>query len=85
MTTSMPVAHEHHAGTDAQDGKRPFINPEGMSATVLVALVALVVLFGIALPALLVPAVALAVLAAIVALEVLLPTGELRVTTRRKL
>jgi hypothetical protein len=85
MTTSMPVAHEHHAGTDAQDGKRPFMSAEGMSATVLVALVALVVLIGVALPALLVPAVALAVLASIFALEVLLPTGQLRLTTRRKL
>jgi hypothetical protein len=85
MTTSMPVAHEQHAGTDAQDGKRPFMSPEGMSATALVALVTAVVLFGLAFPALLAPAVAIAVLAAILALEVLLPTGQLRQTIRRKL
>jgi hypothetical protein len=44
----------------------------------LVGLVAAVVLFGLAFPGLLAPAVAIAVLAAIVALDALLPSGELR-------
>jgi hypothetical protein len=44
----------------------------------LVGLVAAVVLFGLAFPGLLAPAVAIAVLAAIVALDLLLPSGELR-------
>jgi len=44
----------------------------------LVGLVAAVVLFGLAFPGLLAPAVAIAVLAAIVALDLILPSGELR-------
>ena len=44
----------------------------------LVGLAVAVVLFGIAFPELLAPAVAVAVLAAIVALDWVLPSGELR-------
>ena len=56
---------------------------EAVLATALVALVAAVVLFGLAFPALLAPAVAIAVLAAIVALDWLLPSGELRQVSAR--
>ena len=52
-------------------------------ATALVGLIAAVVLFGIAFPELLAPAVAIAVLAAILALDWTLPSGELRQAGKR--
>ena len=58
--------------------KRTTSRSVGVSATALVALVAAVVLFGLAFPQLLAPAIAIAVLAAIVALDLLLPSRDLR-------
>ena len=74
-TTSASTAPD---ATDSVDRERPSSRREAVLATALVGLVAAVVLFGLAFPALLAPAVAIAVLAAIVALDSLLPSGELR-------
>ena len=64
--------------TEPVHRERPSSRREAVLATALVGLVAAVVLFGLAFPELLAPAVAIAVLAAIVALDLLLPSGELR-------
>ena len=63
---------------DSVDRGRPSSRREAVLAAALVGLVAAVVLFGLAFPELLAPAVALGVLAVIVALDSLLPSGELR-------
>ena len=88
MTTSMPATGEAApataaaAATGLKDSKRLSMSREAILATALVALITAVVLFGLAFPALLAPAVGIAVLAAIVALDALLPSGELRQTSR---
>jgi protein-S-isoprenylcysteine O-methyltransferase Ste14 len=74
-TTSASAAH---SAIDSVDRERPSSRRESVLATALVGLVAAVVLFGLAFPELLAPAVAIAVLAAIVALDTLLPSAELR-------
>ena len=74
-TTSAGAAPSAIASVDRE---RPSSRREAVLATALVGLVAAVVLFGLAFPTLLAPAVAIAVLAAIVALDLLLPSGELR-------
>ena len=63
---------------DSVDRERPSSRREAVLAAALVGIVAAVVLFGLAFPALLAPAVGIAVLAAIVALDSFLPSGELR-------
>jgi protein-S-isoprenylcysteine O-methyltransferase Ste14 len=63
---------------DSVDRERSSSRREAVLATALVGLVAAVVLFGLAFPELLAPAVAIAVLAVIVALDLILPSGELR-------
>jgi hypothetical protein len=77
-TTSISAAP---SANDSVDRERPSSRREAVLATALVGLVAAVVLFGLAFPELLAPAVAIAVLAAIVALDLLLPSGELRQMT----
>jgi hypothetical protein len=67
---------------DSVNRERPSSRREAVLATALVGLVAAVVLFGLAFPELLAPAVAIAVLAAIGALDLFLPSGELRQMTR---
>ena len=67
---------------DSVDRERPSSRREAVLATALVGLIVAVVLFGLAFPELLAPAVAIAVLAAIVALDLLLPSGELRQMAR---
>jgi Flp pilus assembly protein TadB len=86
MATSIPVKRDGEeipstpaapTATDSTDRER---SPR-REKTLLMALVGLavaVVLFGLAFPELLAPAVAVAVLAAIVALDWVLPSGELR-------
>ena len=70
---------------DSAEHERRVSRREGVLVTALAALVAAVVLFGLAFPALLAPAVGIAVLAVIIALEWLLPSGELRrASTRRR-
>ena len=78
-TTSADAAP---SAIDSVDRERPSSRREAVLATALVGLVAAVVLFGLAFPELLAPAVAIAVLAAIVALDLFLPSGELRQMTR---
>src|SRR5512132_1988459 len=65
------------------DRGRPSSRREAVLATALVGLVAAVVLFGLAFPELLAPAVGIAVLAAIVALDSFLPSGVLRQKARK--
>lgn len=79
-TTSISAAP---SANDSVDRERPSSRREAVLATALVGLVAAVVLFGLAFPELLAPAVAIAVLAAIVALDLVLPSGELRQITRK--
>jgi hypothetical protein len=69
---------------DSGDRARRVTRRDAVLATALGGLVAAVVLFGLAFPQLLAPAVALAVLVVIIALDWLLPSGELqRVSARR--
>jgi len=63
--------------TDSMDRERS-PRRETILLMALVGLAVAVVLFGLAFPELLAPAVAVAVLAAIVALDWVLPSGELR-------
>jgi hypothetical protein len=93
MTTSTTTETDNQAratppitastAIDSAGHSRSGSRREAVLVTALVALVAAVVLFGLAFPALLAPAVAIAVLAAIVALDWVLPSGELRQTTAR--
>lgn len=78
-TTSVSTAP---GATESVDREQPSSRREAVLATALVGLVAAVVLFGLAFPDLLAAAVACAVLAAIVALDLLLPSGELRQMAR---
>jgi protein-S-isoprenylcysteine O-methyltransferase Ste14 len=78
-TTSASTAPD---AIDSVDRERSSSRREAVLATALVGLIAAVVLFGFAFPELLAPAVAIAVLAAIVALDLLLPSGELRQMAR---
>ena len=78
-TTSASTAPD---ATEPVDRERSSSRREAVLATALVGLIAAVVLFGLAFPELLAPAVAIAVLAAIVALDLLLPSGELRQKAR---
>ena len=64
------------AGTSA-DRERSASRRETVLLVALLALAAAVVLFGLAFPGLLAPAVAIAVLVAVVALDWVLPSGEL--------
>ena len=78
VATNTASASAAHSAIESVDRERPSSRRESVLATALVGLVAAVVLFGLAFPELLAPAVAIAVLAAIVALDTLLPSGELR-------
>ena len=78
VATKTTSASAAPSATDSVDRERPSSRREAVLATALVGLVAAVVLFGLAFPELLAPAVAIAVLAAIVALDSFLPSGELR-------
>ena len=78
VATKATSAGAAPSAIDSVDRERPSSRREAVLATALVGLVAAVVLFGLAFPELLAPAVAIAVLAAIVALDTLLPSGELR-------
>jgi hypothetical protein len=78
VATKTTSAGAAPGATDSVDRERPASRREAVLATALAGLVAAVVLFGLAFPELLAPAVAIAVLAAIVALDSLLPSGELR-------
>jgi Flp pilus assembly protein TadB len=69
---------------DSTDRERSSSRRETILLTVLVGLAVAVVLVGLAFPGLLAPAAAVAVLAAIVALEWGLPSGELRLASRRR-
>ena len=82
VTTRTTSAGAAPSAVDSVDRERPSSRREAVLATALVCLVAAVVLFGLAFPELLAPAVTIAVLAAIVALDLLLPSGELRQMTR---
>jgi len=75
--------HAAPTATDGADRVRSASRREAVLVVALVALVAAVALFGLVLPGLLAPAVAIAVLAAIVALDWLLPSGELRQASAR--
>jgi Flp pilus assembly protein TadB len=84
MATSILVERDDEK-TPSTPGAAPTTTPRERSPrreTILlmglVGLVVAVVLFGLAFPGLLAPAVAIAVLAAIVALDWVLPSGELR-------
>jgi Flp pilus assembly protein TadB len=87
MTTSIPVERDDEeipttpaatsTATDSTD-REPSPHRETILLIALVGLAVAVVLFGLAFPELLAPAVAVAVLAAIVALDWVLPSGELR-------
>lgn len=87
MATSIPVERDNEespstpaavpTATDSTDRERSW-RRETILLTALVGLALAVVLFGLAFPELLVPAIAVAVLAAIVALDWVLPSGELR-------
>jgi hypothetical protein len=78
VATKTTSASAAPGAVEPVDGERSSSRREALLATALVGLIAAVVLFGIAFPELLAPAVAIAVLAAIVALDLLLPSGELR-------
>jgi len=78
VATETTSASAAPSAIDSVDRERPSSRREAVLATALVGLVAAVVLFGLAFPELLAPAVAIAVLAAIVALDLVLPSGELR-------
>lgn len=78
VATNTTSASAAPSAIESVDRERPSSHRESVLATALVGLVAAVVLFGLAFPELLAPAVAIAVLAAIVALDTLLPSGELR-------
>jgi Flp pilus assembly protein TadB len=89
MTTSIPVERDDEElpsvaalapTTDSADHERS-PRRETILLISLVGLAVAVVLFGLAFPELLAPAVAVAVLAAIVALDWVLPSGELRQMT----
>jgi Flp pilus assembly protein TadB len=87
VTTSIPVEHNGEeipsksaaapVVTESTDGRRS-PRRETILLVGLLGLAVAVVLFGLAFPELLAPAVAVAVLAAIVALDWVLPSGELR-------
>ena len=91
MTTSRPVERDDEeipstsaavpAATDSTDRERSS-RRETILLMALVGLAVAVVLFGLAFPELLAPAIAVAVLAAIVALDWVLPSGELRKLSR---
>jgi hypothetical protein len=78
VSTETTSASAAPSAIDSVDRERPSSRREAVLATALVGLVAAVVLFGLVFPELLAPAVAIAVLAAIVALDLVLPSGELR-------
>ena len=82
VATNTASASAAHSAIESVDRERPSSRRESVLATALVGLVAAVVLFGLAFPELLAPAVAIAVLAVVVALDLLLPSGELRQTAR---
>ena len=78
VSTETTSASAAPSAIDSVDRERPSSRREAVLATALVGLVAAVVLFGLVFPELLAPAVAIAVLAVIVALDLVLPSGELR-------
>jgi protein-S-isoprenylcysteine O-methyltransferase Ste14 len=78
VATKTTSASAAPSAIDSVDRERSSSRREAVLATALVGLVAAVVLFGLAFPELLAPAVAIAVLAVIVALDLILPSGELR-------
>jgi protein-S-isoprenylcysteine O-methyltransferase Ste14 len=78
MATKITSASAAPSANDSVDRERPSSRREAVLATALVGLVAAVVLFGLAFPELLAPAVAIAVIAPIAALDSLLLSGELR-------
>jgi Flp pilus assembly protein TadB len=87
MATSIPVERADEeipstratalTATESTDRERS-PRRETVLLMALVGLAVAVVLFGLAFPELLAPAIAIAVLAAIVALDWVLPSGELR-------
>ena len=78
VTSKTTFASAAPSADDSVDRERASSRREAVLATALVGLIVAVVLFGLAFPELLAPAVAIAVLAVIVALDSLLPSGELR-------
>jgi protein-S-isoprenylcysteine O-methyltransferase Ste14 len=78
VATKTTSASAATSAIDSVGRERPSSRREAVLATALVGLVAAVVLFGLTFPELLAPAVAIAVLAVIVALDLILPSGELR-------
>ena len=93
MTTSTTVDPDDQAteatsatatptAIDPADRERLASRREAVLAAALVVLIAAVVLFGLAFPGLLAPAVAIAVLAVIIALDWVLPSGELHQATK---
>jgi Flp pilus assembly protein TadB len=83
QATEAPSTPATPSASAPADGERLASRREVVLATALAALIAAVVLFGLAFPALLAPAVAIAVLAAILALDWVLPSGELRRASKR--